>query len=95
VVTLAKSAWSRNNTAERCIVRKNGEQAIEHAVCGFAHCKHADIRKSSQVIFAIETTEPVTGNGETALGCGARVQGFEGAAKDPAGDAFAVHWLEV
>ena len=85
------NSWRRDDTAQLCSVRKSRDEAIEHAVSGFAHGEDANVREATKVVGAIGAAKVVGGDGEATLDGGARVDRIQGATEDFAGEMFAVH----
>src|SRR5262249_11762950 len=86
-----RSGKCGNDTAQVCAARQDGQEASEHAVCGFADGEDTDVRETAKVVATLGTAEIVAGAGQTAFDGCARINGCEGAAENFAGAVFRVH----
>ena len=83
------------HSAKPRVVVKNGEQAVEHAMGGFANREDADVWKAAKIIGALRTAELMAGDRENPFDGCRWIDGFEGAAENLTGEVFAVHRLQV
>src|SRR5215470_9485519 len=75
-----RSARCGYDTAQLCAARQAGQEAIEHAVSGFADGEDTDVRETAKVVATLGTAQMVAGAGQTAFDGCARINGCEGAA---------------
>ena len=72
-------------------MREDGGKSGEHAVGSFADGEYPQVGELAKVVGAAGATQRVARKRKTTLDGKARVNRFEGAKKDIAGEVFAVH----